>query len=81
MILPEKHIRLSESLFGLGGYVLRSLKKSKNLEEIWDEIQMLNNSSTLPTYHSHDNLILTINYLYMIGAINVNKDGLFYICN
>ena len=76
MILPSKHISIAESLFGLGGYILSILDKPKTLEEIWKEFS--NNSKKYPAYHGFDNLVLAIDYLYMIGSIEVNKKGKIY---
>ena len=35
MILPEKHIKFSESLFGLGAVILHILNRPKKLEKLW----------------------------------------------
>lgn len=35
MILPTKHIRVADSLLGIGGYVLSILDEPKTLDEIW----------------------------------------------
>ncbi len=38
MILPKKHIKLSESLFALGAVVLEQIDNPKTIDEIWDNI-------------------------------------------
>lgn len=38
-LLPEKHIRTSESIIGLGAAILSSLfEKPKNLDGLWKDI-------------------------------------------
>lgn len=79
MILPSKHIRFSESLFGLGGIILSLLKKPATVDEIWQEYSSINKrKKKLPAYHNFDNLILALNYLYTIGAIDIDKEGKIY---
>lgn len=41
MILPQKHIKLSESLFAVGAIILSLLKNSKDVDELWEEVQRL----------------------------------------
>jgi hypothetical protein len=80
MILPSKHISLSESLLGLGGVLLQIIiKRSCSLEYVWQEYSKINNSKdTFPAYHSFDNVVLAVDLLFMIGAININSEGEIY---
>lgn len=77
MILPSKHISLSESLLGLGGVLLQIIKnKPCSLEFIWQEYSKINNNrEVFPAYHSFDNVVLAIDLLFLIGAININSEG------
>jgi hypothetical protein len=76
MILPSKHIRFSESLMGLGGILLSLINEPKSVDEIWFKYSEINNSKRkFPAYHNFDNVILALNYLYLIGAIEINTNG------
>lgn len=76
MILPSKHIRLSESLLGLGGVVLNMLKEPKTVDEIWLKFLEINNTKkVLPAYHNFDNVVLALNYLFIVGAISIDNNG------
>lgn len=76
-LLPEKHVRTSESLIGLGAIVLSSLKsEAKDLDSIWEFVkedkrtkQSINGSITF------DVVILAIDLLFAIGAIRMNGEG------
>lgn len=81
MIFPAKHIRLSESLIGLSAFVLKFLDNPKGIEQLWGELKQINNSSYLPANHSYDNFLLTLDYLYLVGVVDVNKNGQIHICN
>ena len=81
MLLPAKHIKLSESLIALGAFVLKFLVKPKNIDQIWLEIKQINNSSLLPTNHSYDNFLLSVDYLFIVGAVDINANGDLFLCN
>lgn len=75
MILPQKHIKLSESLFALGAIILSILKKTKNIDELWESLERLNGTDELPAKHTFDSFVLALDYLYSIGAIDINEKG------
>lgn len=80
MILPSKHLKISESLLGFGGIILEILdKKSLDIDQIWSIYNQMNKKAILlHSYHSFDNLILALDYLYLISAIDINKNGKIY---
>ena len=76
MILPSKHIRFSESLLGLGGVILNIIKEPKTIDEIWFKFSEFNNDKRVfPAYHNFDNVVLALNYLFIVGAVSIDKNG------
>ena len=76
MILPSKHIRFSESLLGLGGVILSIIKEPKTIDEIWFNFSEFNNDKRIfPAYHNFDNVVLALNYLFIVGAVLIDKNG------
>ncbi len=75
MIFPSKHLKLSESFFGLGSYVLENISSPKTIDEVWESFLKVNNTSKFPAYHSFDNLILTVDFLYSLGLIEHDEKG------
>jgi len=79
MILPSKHIRISESLLGLGAYLLKYLKEGpKSIDQLWFKVGKQNETKKAFAYHGFDNVVLALNYLFIIGAIDINSEGLIY---
>lgn len=78
MILPKKHIKLSESYFGFGGYLLGFIDNPISIDSLWNRFQKVNDTVEFPNYHSFDSFLLAINYLYIIGAINQDSRGCIY---
>ncbi len=80
MILPDKHIKLSESFIGLGSFILMKLSKPKNIDQLWQIVRSSYKSGEYPSYHSFENLILTLDTLYAIKVIDENDKGQLFIC-
>ncbi len=80
MILPDKHIRFSESLLGLGALVLESLDAPKSIDALWNELHPQMESDKFPARHSFDNLVLTVDILFTVGAITLNRNGRLERC-
>jgi hypothetical protein len=79
MILPSKHIKISESLLGLGAYLLSYMKNGPTtVDQLWFRVSRQNETKKAFSYHGFDNVVLALNYLYIIGAIDINSEGLIY---
>ncbi|WP_342304383.1 ABC-three component system middle component 6 [Methanolobus sp. ZRKC5] len=79
MILPTKHTNFSESLLGFGSYILNSLESSKSIDNLWNQYQYDYHKDLYHAKHSFDNLLLTIVFLYSIGAVE-EQDGVVKKC-
>ncbi|HBN85549.1 MAG TPA: hypothetical protein DDZ89_17095 [Clostridiales bacterium] len=75
MILPTKHTNFSESLLGFGSYILNKLEKEKTIDSLWHEYQNAFQRKEYPAKHSFENLLLTLVFLYSIGAIEEQDGG------
>jgi len=77
-LLPEKHVRASESLLGLGAIVLSILELGpRNLDTVWNEIKDV--ESVKARIHGSitlDRVILAIDFLFALGAVSLNSEGL-----
>ncbi len=63
ILLPNKHVSTSRSLVGVGGHLLGKLESSATVNSLWEEVK--NN----PQVGSFGNFVLSLDYLYAIGAI------------
>ena len=80
MLLPDKHIRLSESIIGLASFILDVLDKPKGFEQICRDYENAYGNNVYPTYHSSENLLSAILFLFMIGAVVKDEYGLLEKC-
>jgi len=80
MIIPTKHTNLSKSLLGFGSYVLTRLESPGSIDDLWKQYQVDYKNKEYLAKHSFDNLLLTVVFLYSIGAVN-EQDGVIVKCN
>jgi len=73
MIMPNKNIRLEYSLLNCGAIVLEELHDRDTISSLWGK------SRTKEALVSYEKFILTLDYLYLIGAIKL-EDGLIARC-
>jgi hypothetical protein len=77
MLSPQKHIRLSESLLGLGANILNLLTRSQTPEQIYGKLSDLN----LLLSHDFEHIILALDFLYACGAVEINEQGKIIKCS
>lgn len=74
MLLPDKHISFAESLLGFGTFILENLRIPQDIDALWRLFEK-SRGRDYPAYHSFDNLVLTVDILYTIGAIHMDSNG------
>ncbi len=80
MLMPQKHIDLYESLIGLGAIIITIIgKNSKTLDTIIEKVNLwIEKNKIKKIYNNIDNILLSIDYLFSIGAIDMNEEGGIY---
>ena len=74
MILPTKHLPTERSLLGIGAEVLQLLDQPKTVSRLWATIQEQRGESARQV--PFDWFVLSLNLLYSIGAIQLNRGRL-----
>lgn len=75
MILPEKHLSLEESLFGYGAYLLSHIDSKMSIDRLWRIYSADYKNNVYGVQFTFDQFIITIDYLFSIGAIEMNEKG------
>jgi hypothetical protein len=65
MILPTKHVNVSQSLLGLGATVLRELNRPATPSHLWERVRMVDE---VPSY---DRFLLALDLLYACDAVEL----------
>ena len=81
MLMPDKHIKFGESLLGLSSHVLESLATPKTIDELWASFRTLINNCGYPSEHPFEHLVLAVDVLYAIGAVEeADRPGVLRRC-
>jgi hypothetical protein len=80
MLLPDKHIRLSESILGLAGVVYASLASPKSLDDLIESLGSRVESEQWQATFSTQAVTLSLCFLYSINLVDVDERGDFYRC-
>lgn len=70
MILPNKHLKLSNSILNTGAVLLELLNDEQTVTLLWDKVR------TNPEIRSFDRFTLGLDLLFTIGLIDFNGEGL-----
>lgn len=70
MLMPDKHINFSESLLGLGSFVLDALTVPQTIDDLWDRYGKSWKAGNYPSPHTFENLVLAIDVLFAVGAVH-----------
>ena len=74
IILPTKHISISSSLLGVGAIILVHLYQPRTISSLWNAV------STMPGVATFERFVLTLDLLYIIGAVEIDE-GLLRRCS
>lgn len=81
MILPKKHLSLDESILGFGAFLLSQLSENEIfVDDLWKKYQDAYQTKAYPVAFGFDNFILTIDFLFIVGAIHLNNRGGIGLC-
>lgn len=80
MLMPDKHIRLSESFYGLGSFLLELLTTPKTIDELWRLFSKAVIGKEYPSQHSFENVVFAVDFLFAVGAVKLKSDGALEKC-
>lgn len=69
MILPTKHIKLSNSMLNVGAIILKNFSEDSTVSLLWEK------TKRQPGIKTFDRFILGLTFLYSMGLIEL-KEGL-----
>lgn len=64
MILPTKHVNLQHSIIGAGATLLQHLQSPQTVTALWERVR------TIPELGAYWRFILSLDFLFTIGAID-----------
>jgi hypothetical protein len=73
VILPTKHVRPDRALIGVGAELLDILKRPMTMSRLWDEVRNRRSLHTPNAPIDYHWFVLSLDLLYMIGAVNFER--------
>ncbi len=73
MILPTKHIRAERAIIGIGGELLGILREPMTVSSLWDALRARRTIAAPEAPISYDWFVLTLDFLFMIGAVEMRR--------
>ena len=67
MILPTKHISLSNSIINVGALILKYVNRERTITSLWNETR------SLPEIKTFERFTLGLSFLFMIDAIEFEE--------
>lgn len=64
MILPDKTIRMENSLIGMGARLLSCLAQPQSVSSLWEK------SRNIPEINSFEKFTLTLDFLFSLNLVN-----------
>ena len=73
MILPTKHVRTDRALIGVGAELLTILRVPMTMSRLWNEVRSGRYSATGRAPIGYQWFVLSLDLLFMIGAIELRR--------
>ncbi len=73
MILPTKHVRADRALIGVGAEVLDILKQPMTMSRLWDDMRGRRSLHAPNAPIDYQWFILSLDLLFMIGAVDFDR--------
>lgn len=77
MVIPKKHLTIEESQIGFGAYLLNLLSKPMTVDLLWEKYKIDVSNMEYTFNFSFDDFLITIDFLFLIGAIEEKKGDLY----
>jgi len=80
MLLPDKHVKIGESILGLAALVMASLEKPLAFDNLMAVLVTKFETPKWPAYHNTETVSLALCFLYSAGLVDVTPEGELYRC-
>jgi len=75
MILPSKHLSQNRALLTVGAVILRHLSAPITVSALWEKVSRFYREQIAPSPLRYDAFVLTLDLLFLVGAIEL-REGL-----
>lgn len=80
MLLPDKHIKIGESILGLAALVVANLETPLAFDRLMAALAPKFETPDWPAYHNTETIALALCFLYSAGLVDVTPEGDLFRC-
>jgi len=73
MILPSKHLPHDRALLTQGARILECMTKPMTVSALWESMKPARNTGTGIRPLRYDSFVLTLDLLFLMGAVELNE--------
>ena len=81
MLLPEKHLKICESILGLAALVVTHLRTPLPFDRLMTALAAKFETDEWPAYHNTETVSLALCFLHSTGIVEVTAEGDLYRCD
>jgi hypothetical protein len=80
MLLPDKHVKIGESILGLAALVVVTLEEPLAFDKLMAVLCPKFETPEWPAYHNTETVSLALCFLHSAGLVDVTPEGDLYRC-
>ena len=73
MIFPTKNLNVENSIVGIGSILLKNISQEETVSSLWEKCKLI------PEVSSYEKFVISMDFLFLVGLIDFNKNGLIQI--
>jgi len=81
VLLPDKHVKIGESILGLAALVVVNLERPLAFDKLMAVLSPKFETPEWPAYHNTETVSLALCFLQLAGLIEVTPEGDLYRCD
>lgn len=81
MLLPDKHVKIGESILGLAALVVASLETPLAFDALMAVLSPKFETSEWPAFHTTETVSLALCFLHSTGLVDVTPEGDLHRCD
>ena len=81
MLLPDKHVKIAESILGLAALVVENMGQPVAFDKLMAILTPKFDTPEWPAHHTTETVSLALCYLHSTGLVDVTPDGDLYRCD
>lgn len=81
MLLPDKHVKIGESILGLAALVMANVEEPIAFDNLMAVLTPKFETPEWPAYHNTETVSLALCFLYSVGLVDVTSEGDLHRCD